>query len=298
MEDLDANSLIVFHHIVKAGSLTRAADELDVTRSALSHRIKAIEARIGCPLLVRSTRDLSLTDAGYRLLGYAERLAGTLSEANLLANGLNQDTAGQIRIAAPPGLGQVWLRPLLLAYMQANPRVTVQLSLSERPVNLIKDRIDLAIRVTSRLPDEVVASKLFDVAWALCASPAFLSRHAAALASGDVGALPVAAYSRSDTLAPIHLSRDGDRLFSIVAANIVTNDLSTVAEAARRSICVAAIPEYYIKGDIAAGRLARLFADCAIDANVGEQAYTLHLPGKMLPRRVRRLLDFLHRHAG
>lgn len=294
MKDLDANALIVFHHIVKAGSLSRAAQDLNLSRSALSHRIKTMETQLGCALLVRSTRSIGLTEAGYRLAEHAERMAGALKEASLLAKGLNDDTAGTIRISAPAGLAQVWLQPLVLSYMQANPRVTVELNLNEQRANLMTDPIDLAIRVTASPPENLVAKKLFDVSWSLCASAGFAHQHARAIDMDELACLPLAAFGRQGTFKPIDIDRGTNRIAMLDKAGLISNDLGVVREAVRRGLAMAALPDYFIRGDMASGRLTRLLPECVVNTGLGKQAFTLHLPAKMLPRRVKRLLEYLH----
>jgi len=295
MNNLDANSLIIFYHVASSGSLTKAAEALELSRSALSHRIKAIEARLGCQLLIRTTRSIGLTDAGYRLAAYASRIADTLGEANLLANGLNQDTAGLVRISAPSGLGTVWLRPLLMAYMQANPLVSIDVRLNEFSVDITKDPVDLAIRVTSRPPENVVAKKLFGISWWLCASPALASRFAGDLAALDLSAIPVAGFARASQPHEIVLTRGEKKLFARRAPVLVSNELEFVRDAVTRSLGMAVLPDYYAKQDVLAGRLLRLLPDWQVDAGFGDHAYALHLPGRMTPLRVKRLIAFLAR---
>jgi DNA-binding transcriptional LysR family regulator len=297
MNNLDANSLIIFHQVASSGSLTKAAEALELSRSALSHRIKAIEARLGCQLLIRTTRSIGLTDAGYRLAAYASRIADTLSEANLLANGLNQDTAGLVRISAPSGLGTVWLRPLLMAYMQANPLVSIDVRLSEFGVDITKDPFDLAIRVTSQPPENVVAKKLFDVSWWLCASPELAARFADDLAACDLSAIPIAGFSRASQLHEITLTRGEEKLLAMRSPALVSNELEFVRDAVTRSLGMAVLPDYYARQDVQAGRLLRLLPDWQVSAGFGDQAYALHLPGRMLPLRVKRLIDFLSRRS-
>ena len=297
MNNLDANSLIIFHHVASSGSLTKAAEALGLSRSALSHRIKAIEARLGCQLLIRTTRSVSLTDAGYRLAAYAGRIADTLGEANLLANGLNQDSAGLLRISAPSGLGTVWLRPLIMAYMEANPLVSVDLRLNEFAVDITRDPFDLAIRVTSQPPENVVAKKLFGISWWLCASPELAARFAGELAEPDLAAIPVAGFARASHLHDIVLTRGKQKLLAMRSPVLVSNELQVVRDALLRSLVMAVLPDYYAKQVVQAGRLLRLLPEWQVNAGYGDHVYALHLPGKMTPPRVKRLIDFLKRRS-
>lgn len=294
---MDANSLIIFFHVAKAGSLSKAAKALGLSRSALSHRIKAIEARLGCQLLLRTTRRVGLTEAGYRLAAHAERMADILKDANMLAHGLNEDSAGLVRISAPLALGAVWLKPLLMAYMQANPRVQVDLRFSEQAVDITSDPVDLAIRVASQLPDNVVARKLFGISWRLCASPDFAGRYAAELASGSMQSVPLAGFSRSREFHAPTLIWERRTLALTAPPLLLSNDLDVVREAARRSLCMAVMPDYFINDDLASGRLQVLHADAEVDVGYGDHVYALHLPGRMMPARVRSLMAFLAQEA-
>lgn len=293
MKNLDANSLVVFHLVAQAGSLTKAAIALGLSRSALSHRIKTMEARLDCQLLLRTTRNVGLTEAGFRLAQYAGRIANTLTEANLLANGLNEDTSGPIRISAPPGLGGVWLKPRVMSYMHANPRVIVDLRLSAQTVDLAKDPFDLAIRVTSNPPEQVVARKLFAISWWLCASPQWVSRFSEALADEDLAHIPIGGFSRGDQFRSPEITLGRKSLTTMRSPVLVSNDLDVIKDAVLQSLCMAVLPDYCVKPEITAGRLMRLLPNWIIDARQGEQAYALHLPGRMTPRRVKRLVEFL-----
>ena len=291
--NLDANSLIIFCHVAKAGSLSKAAKALDLSRSALSHRIKAIETRLGCQLLMRTTRRVGLTEAGYRLAAHADRMADILKDANMLAHGLNEDTTGLVRISAPLALGAVWLKPLLMSYMKANPRVQVDLRFSEQAVDITSDPFDLAIRVASQLPENVVARKLFGISWRLCASPDLAGRYAAELATCDLQAIPLAGFARSRQFVQPLIQQSGKKLQCPAEPVLLSNDLDVVRESVRSSLCMAVMPDYFVNEDIAAGRLVDLYPEARVDVGFGEQVYALHLPGRLLPVRVRSLITFL-----
>lgn len=300
MDNMDANALIVFHHVARTASLSKAAEELGLSRSALSHRIKAIELRLGCPLLVRTTRSLTLTEAGHRLAEYAASMAHTLQQANFLGQGLNRDAAGLLRISAPPGLGAMWLKPLIMAYMQANPGVQVDLRLSEQSVDMLRDAADLAIRVTARPPDNVVAKKLFAVSWHLCATPQLLARLPQVLTPRDgelsavqLAALPLAGFSRLPRFRPPQLTRGAEQIVLQQEPVLVSNDLALVRDAVMASLGMAVLPDYCVRQDLAAGRLLCLLPDWQVAATNGDIAYALHLPGRLVPLRIRRLIDFL-----
>ena len=174
MEDL--RQYAVFAQTVMAGSMSAAAKRLGMTPSAVSQTIRALEARTGVVLLHRSTRKLSLTEAGERCLPHCLRL---LEAGNAAAASLEQARdapSGELRVAAPAGFG-MHLSPALAPVLGDWPTLKLRLIVDDRLIDLIEARIDIAVRV-GELPDTVwIGRKLCDFDQILCASPAYLDRR-------------------------------------------------------------------------------------------------------------------------
>ena len=174
MEDL--RQYAVFAETVAAGSMSAAGRRLRMTPSAVSQTIRALEARTGIVLLHRSTRKLSLTEAGERCLPHCRRLleAGNAAAASLEA--ARDAPAGELRIAAPIGFA-AHVSPALAPVLADWPSLTLRLIVDDRLVDLIDARVDLALRVGT-LPDSTwIGRKLCDFERVLCASPAYLDRR-------------------------------------------------------------------------------------------------------------------------
>lgn len=178
---LDANDLILFARIVEAGSFSQAAERIGLPKSTLSRRITQLENRLGERLLTRSTRRLSITDFGQRILEHARRLQEESEAAAALALHRQSTPRGVLRVALPPDFAELDLPPLLLRFATSYPEVSLELDLSPRRVDLLAERFDLAVRIASRLPDDatLVARKLCDLDNRLYASPAYLGRYGA-----------------------------------------------------------------------------------------------------------------------
>jgi len=176
---LDANDLILFAHIMEAGSFSRAAERTGLPKSTLSRRITALETKLGERLLTRSTRRLSITEFGERILDHAKRLLEETEAASAMALHRQGTPRGVLRVSMPPDFVELDLTPLLLQFAASYPEVRLELDLSPRRVDLLVERFDLAVRAASRLPDDgtLVARKLCDMPNGLYASPAYLARY-------------------------------------------------------------------------------------------------------------------------
>ena len=176
---LDANDLILFAHIMDAGSFSKAAERTGLPKSTLSRRITALESKLGERLLTRSTRRLAITEFGERILDHARRLLEETEAASAMALHRQGTPRGVLRVSMPPDFRELDLTPLLLQYAASYPEVRLELDLSPRRVDLLAERFDLAVRAASRLPDDgtLVARKLCDMPNGLYASPAYLKRY-------------------------------------------------------------------------------------------------------------------------
>ncbi|HLO62102.1 MAG TPA: LysR family transcriptional regulator [Azonexus sp.] len=176
---LDANDLILFAHIMEAGSFSKAAERTGLPKSTLSRRITALETKLGERLLTRSTRRLAITEFGERILDHAKRLLEETEAASAMALHRQGTPRGVLRVSMPPDFRELDLTPLLLQFAASYPEVRLELDLSPRRVDLLSERFDLAVRAASRLPDDgtLVARKLCDMPNGLYASPAYLKRY-------------------------------------------------------------------------------------------------------------------------
>lgn len=176
---LDANDLILFAQVIDAGSFSRAAERTGLPKSTLSRRITQLETRLGERLLTRSTRRLAITEFGERILEHARRLLEETEAASAMALHRQGVPRGVLRVSMPPDFVELDLTPFLLQFAASYPEVRLELDLSPRRVDLLAERIDLAVRIASRLPDDstLVARKLCELQNGLYASPAYLARY-------------------------------------------------------------------------------------------------------------------------
>lgn len=168
---LDANALELFARIAAAGSFAAAARDLGLTRAAISRRIAAIEAAVGLALFARSTRSLSLTEAGRRLHARARAVRDAAEGARLALRHTRDQLSGTLRVSAGPSLARQVLAPLLARFLQQHPALRLELYITDRRVDLLREGVDLAFRVTNRPPEDLVAQPVMHFAVRLYGPP-------------------------------------------------------------------------------------------------------------------------------
>lgn len=261
------NELLAFVTVARAGSFTRAARELGVSQSALSHTIRALETRFDMRLLTRTTRSVAPTEAGGRLLAtLAPRFADI--EAELLAlTALRDRPAGSLRIASVPHAADTILLPALARLLPRYPALTVELATSDDPVDLGAQRFDAGVRLGEHLARDMVATRIGpDLRMAVVASPAYFAGHPAPATPQQVTSHNCIKVREPGAggLAPWAFARDGYPANVHVEGQIVMNGLRQVRAAALAGLGLAWILEDVVVDDIAGGRLVRVLDEwCA-----------------------------------
>jgi len=189
MDKLQA--MATFVRVVEARSFSRAAQSLAMPRSSVTTVIKHLEAHLGTPLLRRSTRSLSLTDAGERYLAACQAILTDIAAAESDVSAATQAPRGRVRVDMPGTIGRAIVVPRLIEFEARYPDIEVVLGLSDRPADLIYEGIDCAIRSGALADSTLVARPLGQLTWLTCASPKYLKRFGepesvAALASHRV----------------------------------------------------------------------------------------------------------------
>lgn len=286
MDRLD--ELAVWVAIVEAGSLAAAGRRLRHSPPAVTRALAALESRAGTLLLQRTTRRAAPTEAGRRLAEHARRVLAEFDEAMRAGSEESAAPTGVLRMTAPLVFGRLHVMPLVSDFLDAHPGVRVELSLSDRTVDLIEDGLDVAVRI-GRLPDSgLVARRVGQVKRVLVASPAYLTargmpRDPAGLEGHDI-------IYTAGRAGPIEWRfRHGGRdRATRLSPRLSVNQVDAALFAARQGRGVASALSYQVADDLAAGRLVRLLAAYELPA----LPVQLVVPStRLLPARVRLFLD-------
>jgi len=287
--------LLAFRAVAQERSFTRAAAQMGVSPSALSHTIRALEERLGLRLLTRTTRSVAPTAAGERLLGGIGPLFDGI-EAELAAlNELRDKPAGLIRITTGSHPAETILRPALRRLLPAYPDIQVELGVQAGFIDIVAERFDAGVRLGETIAQDMVAVRIGpDERMAAVASPAYFAAHAPPAAPGDL-----AQHNCINLRFPTHgglyaweFERAGRAVNVRVQGQLIVNDISLALQAARDGLGIAFLPEDYVLPDIAAGHLARVLEDwCA-----PFPGYHLYYPSRRQPSAAFRLLVDLLRY--
>lgn len=286
----DVLAMTVFARVAEAGSFTGAARALGLSKSVVSARIAALEARLGVRLLYRTTRRVSLTPEGAQLHARCMRMLEAADDAAAVLGGVGAEPEGTLRVSAPVGVGLTHLGPLLPLFSRAYPRVRLDVSLSDRPVDLIADGLDVALRIAPRLvAPGVVARRVAIERMLLCASPDYLARRGEPERALDL--LSHDCLRHGASAGPWVVG--GERLE--VAGPLVSDNIAVLRDAARGGLGIAWLPRSMVGEDVREGRLRRVLPRIA-DRTLRIWAVTAH--HRLVPAKVRVFTDFLVSHLG
>lgn len=285
----------MFVHTVEAGSITGAADALGVDKSAVSRRLTALERRLGTKLLNRSTRKLSLTDAGRSYHGRAQELLRAWREMEDDASGADCALAGPIRIAAPLSFGLSQLGPVLIEFQREHPEIQLDVDFSDRKIDLIAEGFNLAVRI-GRLDDSsMIARKLGDVEMVCAASPEWLAEHGPIRSADDLRDKAELRYALQ--AGKSWTWRRADGAFGTVQMKSVmrASNGDFLRNAASAGLGVVIKPDFIVCDPVRAGKLVRLLPDYVFEA---PSVYAVWPPTRHMPRRVRTLVERLSQSFG
>lgn len=266
---LDANDLILFAHIIEAGSFSRAAEQTGLPKSTLSRRITQLETKLGERLLTRSTRRLVITEFGEQILDHAKRLLEETEAASAMVLHRQGTPRGLLRVSLPPDFAELDLTPLLLQYASSYPEVRLELDLSPRRVDLLAERFDLAVRAASRLPDDssLVARKLCEMQNGLYASPAYLARYGT---PGNPSDLPnhicLGMISGTGEALPWQLLRGPEHWEGMPNGPLAANSRSLQRDLAAHGLGIVGLAERFAGKWVEQGLLRRVLPEWALPA--------------------------------
>lgn len=280
----------VFRLVVETGSYSHAARQLRMTPSTVSKLIARIETRLGLRLFERSTRRLSLTGEGQ---AYYERGIAVIDDFDAIERDLSGQAgnpSGTVRVTAPLAFGMLGIEPILPAFWQAYPEVTIDLSLSEERLDLYLEHMDVAFRVGA-LPDSRLRARHIGRSWRrIVAAPAYLERFGTPRSIDDLTSHNCLGFSFRRAVAVWPLSGSGRVVDRGVRTCLLANNGETLRRMAIAGVGLARLADYHVRGDLAAGRLVEIMAD-AIEPDE-EDMHALFFGGGHIPQRVRTFLDF------
>ncbi|MEG1041175.1 MAG: LysR family transcriptional regulator [Pseudomonas sp.] len=283
------SAMRVFVSVVDLGSQSAAAEHLDLSRPVVSRYLAELEDWVGARLMQRTTRRLSLTAAGQETLARCRQLLELADDLRVAVRAPDEAPRGELRISVSTSFGQAQLIDAIAAYVQRYPGVKIDLQMLDRTVNLVDERIDLAIRTSNDLDPNLIARRLSVCRSVICASPAYLREHPTPLQVEDL--------SQHNCLTHSYFGRNlwhfevvGQSLSVPVQGSISANEAMTLQRAALAGAGIAMLPTYQAAAALRSGELVRLLPQAKPQELNLNAVYTSR---KHMPATLRSMLDFL-----
>jgi DNA-binding transcriptional LysR family regulator len=280
--------MAVFAKVVESASFAAAARHFDMSPAMVSKHVSTLEGRLGVRLLNRTTRRVSATEVGQDYYERCLRILSDLEDADRAAGNLQTAPRGLLRVTTSVSFGARQLAPLVAEYLAAYPDVSIELSLHDHYVDLLKERVDLAIRLGTLSDSSLIARKLCAVEMVLCASPGYLKANGTPQKPRDLvkhNCLPHAT-SRTWTFS----DRTGKEEVVRVSGRLSANGGDALLALAVKDSGIALAPDYLVGDDLTAGRLVRLLPDYTTrDTPV----YAVYPHSQYLSAKTRTFIDFL-----
>lgn len=290
------NALIA---VVEHGGFAPAARRLGQAPSSLTRQLNALEESLGTLLMNRSTRSVTLTEAGQQYYEEARRILEDLVNADRAVSELSGPPSGRIKVTMPVAFGRLHVAPALPAFLRQYPQIRLDLHLSDAVTNLVEDRLDIAIRLGALSLSNLLARKLAPHRRIICASPDYLGEHGTPGEPGDLARHNCLLFDYQTTEHSWTLARDGKRMKVAVTGNLRANNSEILREAAIGGAGLILMPTWLVGADIAAGRLTPLLENWTPSPGAEEGAiWAVYQPNRRGSRKVASFLDFLSQHFG
>lgn len=285
------NAMNIFVRVAEEQGFAAAARNLNISPAAVTRTIAQLEEIIGARLLVRTTRSVTLTEAGSRYLADCKRLLSDLKEVEAAAGGAYAKPSGMLTITAPVQFGQMHVAPIVGTYLDEYPDMRARLLLFDRIVNIVEEGIDLAVRIGDLVDSSLSAVRVGYVGQIVCASPDYLARYGMPQHPSDLASYRIVATTGSSVRLEWQFKSPdgGTRKISVLPdAQWQTNSIEAARNAALDGWGIVRMLSYQAAPYLADGRLVTVLGDYAPDP---VPIHLIHPEGRNAPAKVRVFID-------
>jgi len=289
------SAIPVFVAVVERGGFSSAAKVLGISKSAVSKRINQLEQNLEVKLLHRTTRKISLTEAGEHFYEHAAIANSAAKDAEDAVAQLQGEPQGRLRINTPMSFGRLHIAPFIPAFLKRYPKISIDMVMSDEVVDLVGAGFDVAIR-SGNLPDSsLIARKLAPLRSVLCASPEYLERQGYPQKLADLKQHNCILFSYSRDLKEWIFNKKELSEAIEIKGNYQVNNSEALQEALLQGIGIGRLPTFVASTDIKAGRLIPLFTDYEM---FEQSIYAVFLERQYMPAKVRAFLDYAIEYLG
>ena len=284
----------IFVSVVEAGSITAAAERLNLVKSAVSRRLAELEAQLGVSLIQRTTRRLNLTDSGRAYYQRCVAILADVEDAAAAVSRAHGALKGRLKVALPLAFGLLHLTSPIQAFMTRHPEVRLELDFNDRQIDLMQEGFDLAVRIAMLEDSSLIARRLAPIRHVVCASPTYLARHGTPRDAAELALHDCLAYSNVRDPGLWHYrAPDGTAGQVRMPLRLVASNGDFLKCAAVAGEGVVLLPTFYIHETVRTGELVTLLTDHVWPELA---AYAVYPPTRHLSSRARALIDCLAAH--
>ncbi len=283
-------AMSVFVAVAQSAGFSEAARRISMSTTAVSRHVAELEQMLGITLLRRTTRQISLTEAGAAYLPRAQAILDELEQLNSEISDTGSAPRGRLRITAPPAVGREWIAPLAVDFSESFPQIDIELNLTERIADLVAEGYDAAIRAGPLTSSTMIAHRLVEIPYRVCASPDYLERKGAPENPSAISEHDCIHWCSSTGDAVWTFRNDGGSQRVPIKGRLLISDFSVERDATLRGLGLSILPLVSIRDDLAAGRLIALLEDWTIDSS----GLSLVRPATPFePPKLRAFIDFM-----
>lgn len=288
MEDL--KHMAIFAAVVEGRSFSEAARRLGLSKSVVSKAVSDLERSLGARLLNRTTRAMSLTDAGSVLYAHGVRIVEELQQARLSVGQFNSAPRGLLRVSASVAFGTLHVAPALPLFLARHPDVRIDMVIGDRIVDLAEEGFDMAVRISREPAQNLVARRLATVNRKIVATPDYFRRHGVPVTPADLASHNCLTYTHFNPQDTWRLQGPDGEITVPIKGNLRLNDDEALSEAVLGGLGVALLPTFIIGKEIHAERLQAVLSDYVPSERY---IHAVYLPSRHVPASVRAFIDFL-----
>ncbi|MEC4723988.1 LysR family transcriptional regulator [Shewanella sp. D64] len=285
----------IFIKVVETGGITKAAEQLNLAKSAVSKRLGEIEKQLRVKLINRTTRKSSLTEAGNAYYQKCKLILEEVDDLNCLLSSVQQSLNGTLRLTVPLSFGVMHLVNAFELFANQHPQLQMDIDFSDRNVSLVEEGFDLAIRIGHLTDSSMHARAIAPISHLICASPEYLAKHGTPETPEQLKSHKLLRYSRLP-LAGIELTdKDKQKITVPMESHCIANNGDFLKAMTVSGHGVTFLPRFIVWQELANGTLKTIMPDYKISPM---KAYAIYPQNRYLPKKVRMLIDFLSQHFG
>lgn len=284
------SAIPIFIAVVENGSFSSAASQLNITKSAISKRITQLEEELGIRLLNRTTRKLSLTEAGSRYYEYVVQSFNLAQQGVDAVTELQGSPRGRLKVTTPMTFGVLHVAPLISEFLKQYPDVTIDLQLEDKMVDLVEQGFDVGIRIGQLAESNLVAKRLAPCVSVLCASPEYLATHDTIVTPRDLINHNCLLYSYYRGGTEWSLTQHHQEHRVVPSGSLRVNNSEALRKASLGGAGIANLPTFIVANDLLEGRLVHVLADYQLPQHA---VYAVFPERKHMPLKVRAFIDFI-----